>query len=391
MAYNIPTQQSLVDQNKATFESTIGQQSPANDKSFINVLSIVEAAIGTGLYKYAADRAKANFALTATGDDLDVIGQNENTIRKSAVPAEITATLPATNGTVIPTTIDFVADSNGLRYRATVEATATGGIATLNLKCTESGSNGTLAINDTLQISSQIISATTTATVTAVVTAGIDKESDEDYRPRVLFAERAITGGANATDHKIWAESVTGVKSAYPYSGRPSEYGTSYPGDRTVFVESTTDISSDGIAPDWLLADVRDAINTDPDTGAARLPLGIVDDTLFLRSISRTTFYFQVRDLVVDADKEAACKADITTGLTLYCKTIAPFVDGVDVPQERTDTITSVTVSQIVGDILDSYGAHASSSVFGVTNSTFLTSYTLGQGELGKFGSVSYA
>ena len=391
MAYSIPTLQELVDQNISTFESTIGQDSPSNDKSFLNVLSIVEAAIGTGLYKCIADRAKANFALTAIGDDLDVIGQNENTIRKSAVAAELTATLPATTGTIIPTSIDFVADSNGLRYRATIEVTAAAGVATLNLKCTESGANGTLSIGDTLQIASQITGATTTATVTAVATAGIDKESDEDYRPRVLFAQRAITGGANATDHKIWSEAVTGVKSAFCYSGRPPEYGTSYPGDRTVFIESTIDISSEGIAPDWLLNDVRDAINTDPETGAARLPLGITDETLFTRSISRTTFYFGIRDLVVDADKEAACKSDITTGLTLYCGAIAPFVDGVDVPQERTDTITSVTVSQIVADILDSYGAHASSSVFGVTDSTFLTSYTLGQGELAKFGSVAYA
>jgi hypothetical protein len=391
MAYPIPTLQDTIDQNISTFESTIGQNAPSNDKSFINVLSIVQAAIGIGLYKCIADRAKANFAITAIGNDLDIIGQNENTIRKTAVSAEVTATLPATTGTVIPTTIDFVADSNGLRYRATTDATAVAGVATIDLKCAESGSDGSLGIGDTLQIASQITGATTTATVTEVITNGIDQESDENYRPRVLFAQRAITGGANATDHKIWSEAVTGVKAAFCYSGRPPEYGDSFPGDRSVFIESTTDVSTDGIAPQWLLDNVRSAINTDPDTGSARLPLGITDETLYTRSISRTTFYFQIRDFVVDADKDAACKADIITGLTLYCSMIVPFVDGVDVPQERTDTVTSVTVAQIVADVLQSYGARASSTVFGLSNTVFITSYTLGQGELAKFGGVAYA
>lgn len=391
MAYSIPTLQNLVDQNIARLESSLGQESPLNDKSFLNVLGIVEAEIGSGNYKYSADRTKANFALTAIGDDLDVIGQNENTPRKAAEVAILTATLPATNGTIIPTTIDFIASTNGLLYRCTVAATAALGIATLNLQCTLSGSDGTLEIGNTLEIASQITGAETTATVTAVVQNGIDKESDEDYRPRVLFAQRAITGGANATDHKLWAEAVTGVKKAFPYSGRPPEEGASFPGDRTVFVESSADISPDGLAPAWLLTDVRTAIGYDIETLASRAPLGITDATLFMRSITRTGIYVEVRDFTVDADKDAACRAAIVTALTLYFAMTAPFVDGVDLPQERTDTISSMTVGRIVQDVIRSYGATASSVGFGLASGSFLTTYTLGQGELTKLMAVAYA
>jgi hypothetical protein len=391
MAYNIPTLQELYSAHLARLESQLGQSAPTNDKAFLRVLALSEAAQDIGLYKYAADRAKQNLALIATGSDLDNIGNNNSTPRKPATTSEVTATLTATTGTVIPSTIDFIADANGLLYRPTAPVTAVANVATLTLQCRESGVSGQLEIGDTLEIASQISGANTTATVTAIVVIGLDAESDADYRPRVLFAQRAITGGANATDHKIWSEAVTGVKRGFWYSGRPADEGTSYPGDRQGYIEATTDISPDGIAPAWLLALVRTAINTDPDTGLSRTPLGLTDSTLFLRSISRTTMHTEVRDLVVDSDKEAACKADITTALTLYYDSVVPFVDGVDLPQERSDTITSMSVGQVVQDVLQAYGATASSVGFGIAVGVFLTQYVLGTGELCKIGTVTYA
>jgi hypothetical protein len=391
MAYNIPTLQELVSAHLARLESSLGQSAPVNDKAFLRILALSEAAQDIGLYKYAADRARQNLAITATGEDLDRLGQNEGVIRKNATTAQVTATLIATTGVVIPSTIDFIADANGLLYRPIADVTAVANVATLTLQCRESGTAGQLEIGDTLEIASQISGANTTATVTAIVTIGLDAESDADYRPRVLFAQRAITGGANATDHKIWAEAVTGVKRAFPYSGRPADEGTSYPGDRQVYIEATTDIDADGLAPAWLLADVRTAINYDPVTGESRAPLGLTDATLFLRSISRTTMHTEIRDLVVDADKESACKNDISAALTLYYDSVVPFVDGVDLPQERSDTITSMAVGQVVQDVLQAYGATASSVGFGIVVGVFLTQYVLGTGELAKKGTVTYA
>lgn len=389
MAYNIPTLQELVSAHLARLESQLGQSAPTNDKAFLRILALSEAAQDIGLYKYAADRAKQNLAITATGEDLDRLGQNESVVRKTSTTAQVTATLPATTGVIIPATIDFIADANGLLYRPIADVTAVANVATLTLQCRESGVAGQLEIGDTLEIASQISGANTTATVTAIVTIGLDAESDADYRPRVLFAQRAITGGANATDHKIWAEAVTGVKRAFPYSGRPEDEGTSYPGDRQVYVEATTDIDADGLAPSWLLADVRQAINYSI-TGESQAPLGITNATLFLRSISRTTMHTEVRDLVVDSDKEAACKSDITAALTLYYDSVVPFVDGVDLPQERSDTITSMSVGNVVQDVLSAYGATASSVGFGIAVGVFLTQYVLGTGELCKIGTVAY-
>lgn len=390
MSYTIPTTAQLFAAHLARLEAAIGQTSPLNDKAFLRVLAAAESGLDIGHYKFAADAVLQNLALTATGTGLDRIGNDNGTPRKSAVTALLNATLPATTGTIIPAGTEFTGDSNGIRYKTDADATAVLNVATLLLRCTESGTVGNLDIGDTLSISAQIAGADTVATVTSTDTLGVDTETDADYRPRVLFSQRAVTGGANATDHKIWAEAVTGVRRAFPYAGRPAYAGVSMPGDRTVYVESTTTVDPDGLAPAPLLADVRADINTDPVTGESRLVLGLTDATLWVESIIRTPVFVEIGDIVVEAAKEAACKADISTALDLYFRSIAPFVDGVDVPQERMDTITNLSVSEIVQDVLFSYGANAQTVVFGVVAAVFIPLYLLNPGELTKLGAVSY-
>ncbi len=388
--FRIPTSAELAAAHLSRLESEINQDSPLNDKAFLRVLAIVEAALDIGLYKFAADAALQNLALTATGEGLDRIGDDNATPRKQEQVAILEAELPATTGTVIPATTDFIGDANGLRYRPEADVTSVAGVAVLDLRCTEPGTIGNLDNGDTLSISSQIAGAETVATVTDTLQLGVDQESDADYRPRVLFAQRAITGGANATDHKIWAEAVTGVRRAFPYAGRPADEGDSFPGDRTVYVEANTSIDADGIAPAPLLADVRAAINADPSTGESRMVLGLTDDTLFVESIIRTSMFVEIRDLDVAPEKKADLKSDMIVALDLYFRTIAAFVDGVDVPQERTDSITNLTVSQVIQDVLFSYGAISQGIGFGLVVDVFIPLYLLNPGELTKLGAVQY-
>ena len=389
MAYPIPTLADLVAAHLARLESSLGQTSPINDKAFLNVLAATEGAEDIGLYKYAADRSRANLALTATGDDLDAIGQNEGIIRKVSVACVVVATIPATDGTIIPVNTVFIADANGSIYRTMEENIPSDDIASLNLQCSVSGSNGTLQVGDTLQISSQISGAETVATVLSITQTGVDTETDDDYRPRILFAQRAITGGGNAADYKTWAETVFGVKRVFPYSGRPVGAGTAYPGDRAVYVECTTDINLDGIAPSDILDDVRAAIETDPDTGYARPALGITDATLWVEAIIRTSGNVAILGLVVDTDNETACKASISDAISNYFLNIKPYVAGIDLVTQKNNTVTAVSIGNIVQDVLSSFGAFAETVTF-YTSGSPIAAYTLGDGELMKLGAIVY-
>lgn len=385
MALNIPTTEEIKDRNVSNLESNLNQTSPLNDKAFNRVIGGMEALNHTELYKFGVERAKQNLALTATGDDLERIGLEFDTIRKPAESAVLTVTVPGVNGTILPVTLNYIGELNGLRYFPDAAAEISGGVATFNITAENVGVDGNLNISDTLTLDSQIPGAENTATVTVIVNTGADKEDQEIYRERVLFAERATCGGGNATDYKIWAEEVAGVTRAYPYAGKPFDViGTSFPGDRTVYIQADESIDPDGIAPTSLLDEVRDALNTDPVTGKSRPPLGLIDDTLFIESIIRTSFFVEIRQLDVSLDIETQVKADIETALEQYFLSLRPFVEGVDIPSDRNDQITTPSVNEIVQEILAINGASAQEVAFGLALGSFIPLKTLDPNELAK-------
>lgn len=391
MALNIPTTEEIKDRNVSNIESRINQTSPATDKSFNRVLAAMEALNHTELYKFAVERALQNFALTATGEDLERIGAEFAVTRKPAEAATVTVQVPGTNGSILPVTLKYVGNLNGLTYSQFNQAIAAGGYATVDITCDTLGVSGNLNIGDTLSLNTQVAGFENTATVTSVINIGAAEEDTESYRERVLFAERAVTGGGNVTDYKIWAEEVAGIERVYPFAGKPFDMlALSYPGERTVYVEATTNIDPDGIAPQSLLDEVRAVINNNPDTGESRPPLGIVDTSLYVESIVRTSFYVSIENLTASPDIEAQLKTDIENALESYFLSIRPYVEGVDLPQARNDFVTEPSVSEIVQDILAVNGASAYQVQFGLTPGVFLPIKTLNPNELAKLGGVSY-
>lgn len=384
----IPTTQELTDQALARLEAALGQTSPVNERAFLRVLAVIEALAMTGLYKFGAERSKQNLALTATGADLDLIGAEYETIRKPATAAVVTVTLPALDGTIIPLTATFVSPATGIIYYSNATIVAAAGVATLSLTSEFAGVASNLQAGDELNIVSPIAGAESVATVTILTTTGADTETDTAYRSRVRFAMRATTGGANATDHKIWAEEVAGVLRAYPYSGKPIGGGTSYPGDRTVYIEANS--GTDGIPTAGLLLEVETALLTDPVTGLSRPTLGLTADTLYVEAITRTAVDITVTGLVYLAGTEATVKDGILTALTTYLSSMIPYVDGVDLVQDRNDLVTDLVLSQVVQGVLDAYGASATDVSFEIA-AVPTTTYQLSQGETAKIGTVTYA
>lgn len=523
MATTVPTTQEILDQNISNLEVRIGQSIPANEKAFFRVLAALESGLFTSHYKYATDRLLQTLALTATGEDLDRIGINYRVYRKAAVAWVGTIQQPAANGTVIPITVDYVADASAIRYIVnTASAPAAGGYATVSVTASEAGENGNLSASDTLTIGFQIAGITnTTATYASTVTTGTDRETDEVYRRRVLQEIRTVGGGGNATDYKTWSEEVTGVFRSFPFAGAPVSFnsrklkdsnmeyadvsywtagssavltkesgapyggtyslrvakgssgspyasqvclqigrdytvygyakgdGTNVPtvrdgsaatlwtgtsstswqlfsvlftaqsnsirlqgtlsgsgyvefdtcgltlmdsqtGDRVVYVEATTDIDADGEPTQAILDAVRTALTADPDTGEDRMPLGLTDEKLFVEPISRLTFDVEITGLVVETSRETDCKASLDTGVDEYFRSVAPFVDGVDSEIDRNDTISNVSISEVVQGVLDAYGASASSLTFEFSGGSPLDKYTVGERETAKLGTITY-
>lgn len=386
----LPTTQELADQHLVSLEGAIAQTSPLNNKAFLRVLSVLLALAHTGIYKLAIERSMQNLALTASGDDLVLIGSEVGVFPKAAEYAGLTVTIPATTGVTIPATASFTGDLNGVLYTVNASAVAVAGVATLSLTASVIGVAGNLQVTDTLTIVSPLPGVSAAALVTAIDNVGAEDEGVEDYRTRVLFKLRATMGGGNSTDYKTWGEAVAGVVRIFPYAGKPPGGGTSYPGDRTVYVQADTSIDPDGVPESGLLAEVRAALNADPDTGKSRPGLGLVDSTLYVEPVVRTPFNVTITNLVTPAGAEADVRAEISAALALYFPLFAPFVDGVDALQDRNDRVTTPALSTALQEVFDATGSSAAGVAFSVAGTPY-SAYQLAAGELAKCGTVTYA
>jgi uncharacterized phage protein gp47/JayE len=141
MAITIPTTQEQKETNLANFESALNQSAPDNEKSFLRVASAVEALQFTALYKYGVDAVLQNLALTATGEDLENLGDEYGVSKKPATFWEGNIAQDIDVGTTIPTTNEYVSDVTGLRYRPINEVEGTGPGQTFQAEATESGTD----------------------------------------------------------------------------------------------------------------------------------------------------------------------------------------------------------------------------------------------------------
>jgi len=344
----------------------------------------------TGLYKYATERALQNLALTATEEDLDLIGVNYGVNRIPAEAAVLEAETTGTNGVTIPQTVSYVGDSNGARYFPDASVIIAGGVAVLSLVAEVLGTGGNLQIGDTLTISQEIAGASPLATVTAITNLGLDREEDEDYRVRILDEIRTVGGGSNAADYRTWAQQTPGVVRAYPYTGNLPAGPPYYPGERTVYIKGDPDVYPDGIPDAALLDDARDYINNDPVTGESRPCLGSTDQTLYVEPITVTTFVFEVEGLTVDPTVEDDAKDALDTALIEYCVSLQPWIDGLDSDVDRNDTISQTSVSEVVNNVLRGFNGYAQFTRFGLVPASYLGSYTMNPGETAKSGGITY-
>ena len=160
---------------------------------------------------------------------------------------------------------------------------------------------------------------------------------------------------------------------------------TSLPGDRTVFVESVSDV--DGIPTPTLLAAVRASITTGTD-GINRPPLGDINSTLYVEPIERTAINTTVSGVVIAASLQAQATTKIGEALTNYYDGVEPYIDGLDFELDKNDTITDLSVSSRIQDVLQALGGYADSLIIEVGGDV-LPSYQLGQGEKAKKGTVT--
>lgn len=155
--------------------------------------------------------AEQRFATTAEGEYLDQIAADHGLTRNPAVPAKVVLEFRGQIGTVIPRGTVVATEDGQITFATDVDAVIEDdGIAITLATCTVAGSIGNVAAHRLTVLASNVDG------VTAVdnpepATGGLDPESDESLRQRILYVRRNPERGGTLQDYERWALSVAGV------------------------------------------------------------------------------------------------------------------------------------------------------------------------------------
>jgi uncharacterized phage protein gp47/JayE len=142
-----------------------------------------------------------------------------NVERKEAVAATRTVALTGTNGSVVP--VDTrMQRADGVEFRVTAEATIALGVATAAVTAVVAGVGGNAEAGDELTFVSPVAGVASLGIVQAGGTAGVDQESLDALRGRLLARLREQPSGGAQKDYRRWALEVPGVTRAWVFPSR---------------------------------------------------------------------------------------------------------------------------------------------------------------------------
>ncbi len=135
--------------------------------------------------------------------------------RKTATFARGSVTFVGdTAGLVIPA-FSVLSSASGLDYQTTQDAEIGGDLAgSAPVEALTAGVVGNIEQGTAIRLADAIVGVEGTATV-VTMDGGVDEESDDDLRARVLERIQKPPMGGDADDYVIWAKSVAGVTRAW--------------------------------------------------------------------------------------------------------------------------------------------------------------------------------
>lgn len=294
MSFLRPTLQELKDRIVGDIETTIDSKIPLLKKNVFRVFGTVFAGAVHTLFGYLVWVSKQCFPDTAEKEFLERWASLWNITRKVAEFAEDTFTATGTNGQTILTGSLWLG-RNAIEYETLEDATIASGIAVIPVRAKTAGTIGNLAAGEILTIVSPQIGIDSEGTVGENgITGGIDIESDEELRARLVERIQNPPQGGAKSDYIIWAKEISGVTRAWCY---PMLAGAG-----TVSVTFVLD-NSENIIPDSdKITEVYDYLETKRPATAE----------LFVFALTEVTINFTIKLYPDNAANRAAVTAELT-------------------------------------------------------------------------------
>ena len=391
----------IADEIIAQMATSLNTTIPLLPKSFCRVLAKALGGVFVLLYEFAGWNLLQMFVKTASNKPVNFNGQTINPLQahgelvgiyqKTGQRAERTVkiTVLTQGGTLVSgerianpdTQMIYVVVGNVSLNAPTVYAT---------IRATRPGVLGNVDLGTELYFVSPPDAVEKEVTVSADGTAGVDPETTEAYRERVLERWLARPQGGSYADYKNWAEEVTGVRNAYPYSGWANP---AIPDSRAgqVFVYIEKDSTPDGVpAPDDpLLTDVTDHINGD---GVGLANRRNINADVIVWPITRTAFDVEISEITTDTPETTeAAKTAIEEGLTEFFYDREPGGQvGYTVLPPKKDVVSQMEVGGIVSRIAAGYNGSIGGITVVESGVGEIEKRELQEGEKAKLGTITW-
>lgn len=295
MAFNTPSYEDLLEQNKANIRSKFPDASLLS-RSFLTVYAKIIAMATYGLYKFGEWIFRQIFIDTADAENLERHAKNRGKPRKEASFAQGNVIFKGTDGISIPADTELKR-ADGVFYKTISSAGIADGQAVVPVKAVNAGQSGNLEADSILSMTSAIVGVETTVTVSEKgISGGYDVEDIEDLRARLKsFIQNPPLGGADS-DYIAWAKEVPGVTRAWCY---PNAMGLG-----TVTVRFVMDNKTDTILPG------ENEINAVRDYIMSKVPATV--EEVYVMAPTAKVIDFVINDLnPADDDTKAGIRSNL--------------------------------------------------------------------------------
>ena len=204
MAFARPPLAQLRTQARADIAARFPALDAQLPRSIVNAIADALGGMTWLLYGYLTWLATQLLPDTATGIWLTRWLRIKNIVETAAVAWVGYATFTGVNGTPIPARAQFKTP-NGQVYATNADGVIASGTATLVATATVSGSAGNANNGATGTLATAIAGIAATVTIGATITAGVDQETDDSARTRLLLALRNPAMGGAQSDYLQWA------------------------------------------------------------------------------------------------------------------------------------------------------------------------------------------
>lgn len=390
MSVAVPTTSETNDEIIADLAAAFAQTIPILPKAFLRVIAKVLAGKLAISYRYNAFTLLQIFVAHASYEETTVRGKRIRPLVEwgrllgegdplPAQRAELACAVTVTNQTgTLRAGSQLLFQDTGVVYSTTFDVALNASEVPVTVRAVSdpdgnggAGEIGNLPADSVLQFANPLPNVASARVVSTAV-AGADAELPEVYRARVRRRANARPQGGAYADYREWAEGVSGIVRAYPYTGV-------IPGTVEVYVEATeaSSGSADGIPTGPQLAAVLAAIELNNVSGkATRRPANAAPLVL---AITRTEFELQITALTPDTPE---IRESIGTAVDEYMRSREPYIVGLST-LPRTDRITGVAIGGVVEEVVSAVGGSVETARL-ILGPTPVNAYELDHGEKAK-------